>query len=82
VVDQIDKVHFRSMCRAYDKASVKTLGSWANNEGLDMNARMEAMKILFMYGHSKPVKKEKKEHSGNINLTMRMIHEGKPPGEK
>jgi hypothetical protein len=73
---------FKSICRAYDDVSVKTLGSWASSEHVDIAVRMEAMKLLFMYGHAKPKKKEKKEHSGTINLVMRQIHEGKPPGEK
>jgi hypothetical protein len=70
------------MCRSYDTSTVKTLGVWANNEKMDIETRMEAMKTLLMYGHSKPGPKEKKVHSGTVNLVMRHIHEGKPPGEK
>jgi hypothetical protein len=73
---------FKSLCRTYTPSIVRTLGNWANNESLEMDIRMEAMKVLLSYGHAKPVKKEKKEHSGTINLVMRQIHEGKPPGEK
>jgi hypothetical protein len=71
------------MCRSYDQAIVKTLGNWANNENVEMSYRLEAMKMLFDRGHGRPKSpKEKTEHSGSINLTMRHIHEGKPPGEK
>jgi hypothetical protein len=76
------KTKFRSMCRSYDTSTIATLGNWANNEDVDINIRMDAMKTLLSYGHAKPQAKEKKEHSGTINLVMRQIHEGKPPGEK
>jgi hypothetical protein len=79
---QFAKTKFRSMCRQYDVTIVKTLGNWAYNENMDINTRMEAMKVLLSYGHAKPQAKEKKEHSGTLNLVMRHIHEGKPPGEK
>jgi hypothetical protein len=70
------------MCRAYDPHITSVLGKWACGEGVEPAVRLEAMKVLLSYGHKKPRGKEKKEHSGSINLTMRMIHEGKPPGEK
>jgi hypothetical protein len=83
VVDDIAKTRFRSMCRSYDESSVRTLGQWASNVNLDMASRTEAMKLLFMYGHKKPGGgRKKKEHSGTINVVLRHIHEGKPPGEK
>jgi hypothetical protein len=84
VVDDVAKVRFKSLCRSYDAYSVKTLGNWVTNENLDKATRTEAMKLLFMYGHKKPGrgKAQKKEHSGTINVVLRHITEGKPPGEK
>jgi hypothetical protein len=88
VVDESEKlrekqlVKLKSMCRAYDEASIKTLGSYASEPTVDPLVRITAIKILLERGHGTPKnKKQKKEHSGTINLVMRQIHEGKPPGE-
>lgn len=82
--DDIAKVRFKSMCRSYDETNVKTLGIWATSRELDVATRLEVMKLLFMYGHKRPGrgKAQKKEHSGTINVVLRHITEGKPPGEK
>jgi hypothetical protein len=83
MVDIATKNWFRSQCRAYDEVSLRTLGAWAGGPDTDPALRLEAMKLLFAYGHKKPgASRTKKEHSGTINVVLRHINEGKAPGEK
>jgi hypothetical protein len=83
VSDIFEKTRFRSRCRAYDELSLRTLGALVGNAETDQNIKLEAMKLLFAYGHKKPgASRKKKEHSGTINVVLRHITEGKPPGEK
>jgi hypothetical protein len=78
-----DKTRFKSRCRAYDETCIKALGGWITNAETDPALKLEAMKLLFNYGHKKPgANRKKKEHSGTINVVLRHITEGKPPGEK
>jgi hypothetical protein len=78
-----DKSKLKAMCRAYDERTIRILGGYALEETVDPHIRIEAIRILLDRGHGRPkTPKEKQEHSGTVNLVMRHIHEGKPPGEK
>jgi hypothetical protein len=78
-----DKTRFKSRCRAYDETCIKALGAWVASAETDPALKVEAMKLLFAYGHKKPgASRKKKEHSGTINVVLRHITEGKAPGEK
>jgi hypothetical protein len=83
MADTFDKTKFKSRCRAYDETCIKALGALATNAATDPGIKIEAMKLLFAYGHKKPgASRTKKEHSGTINVVLRHITDGKPPGEK
>ena len=80
---KIQKMKVKSMARRFDESSIDTLGGFATNAQLEPHIRIEAIKVLLDRGHGRPkAPKEKTEHSGTVNLTLRHIHEGKPPGEK
>ena len=73
----------KSLARQYDELCFRMLGGYVSSPHTEPHIRIEAIKVLLDRGHGRPkAPKEKTEHSGTVNLTLRHIHEGKPPGEK
>ena len=93
MIDREEKLRLKSkeylklkrMARQYDEIAIRVLGGFANEKTVEPHIRIEAIKVLLDRGHGRP--KSRTEHKGpaadgSHTFVVRMIHEGKPKGEK
>jgi hypothetical protein len=80
------KIDLESLARSYTEEGIRRLGGYVVSPQTKPEVAIEAIKILLDRGWGKPKQIKTSTHTGPdggaVNLVMRHIHEGKPPGEK
>jgi hypothetical protein len=65
----------KSLCRAFTKANVQTLGGYATGEQTDPDIKIRAIGMLFDRGYGKPKQDNTHELTGEVRVVLRQMLE-------
>jgi hypothetical protein len=70
-----NEAELKSLCRAYTRKNVETLGGWATGDNINEDLKMRAIGILMDRGWGKPSQDNTHEVKGEIKVVLRKMLE-------
>ena len=70
-----DQAELESLCRAFTRKNVETLGGWATGENIEPDLKFRAINVLLDRGWGKAIQPQdnKHDHTGAVEIIIRDI---------